>query len=96
MSTGKYSSQNPRFNHGGQQQQQQASTWARGPTRWEATGANGTPLGTPTRMSPFVYSDPETASKDVVKPEEGKKEKEKRKTGDVVSDSLECVFGGLC
>jgi len=37
--------------HGGYQ--------ARPPTRYQATGANGTPLGTPQRMSPITVTPPE-------------------------------------
>jgi cell growth-regulating nucleolar protein len=32
---------------------------ARPPTRYQATGANGTPLGTPQRMSPITVTPPE-------------------------------------
>ncbi|KAL6298379.1 hypothetical protein BKA93DRAFT_811491 [Sparassis latifolia] len=36
--------------------------WGRSANRTKATGANGTPLGTPVRMSPFSFAVPETAS----------------------------------
>ena len=52
-------------NGGGREHFQQAASngkfqggWNRPPTRWQATGANGTPLGTPTRMSPVTISPP--------------------------------------
>jgi cell growth-regulating nucleolar protein len=52
--------QEPSFRQGGGGRSSFRPGW--GPARYQATGANGTPLGTPARMSPATQEPPEPAT----------------------------------